>query len=414
MLTASRPITNTSLNRERSRSLLRPQFARGQVADLKLEETHVQYLLKRLTVEADSWTAQLDLGPLFFNLTLDSATEFFFGQSAFSQSGSMDREMNDQKHGSASRPVSGEAASEGSDWASFGQSFDAANAAVLRRGRLMNLYFLYNPRSFRDDCRRVHRCVDQVVDLALARYYAGKTDRASIDGHGQGHGYLFIDELTKVTQNGKELRSQLLNVLLAGRDTTAGLLGWTFYYLARHPTKYEKLRTAVVDLFGTDASSLTFESLKSCTHLQHVMLEILRLEPVVPENGRRAVRNTTLPRGGGPDGQSPIYIRAGEEVAYNVTIMHRRKDIWGEDAHDFRPERWEGRKHGWEYLPFNGGPRICLGQQFALTEAGYVIARLVQKFDLVQNMDPTDVIRRKYTATTSPLKVLVRLHEAPQ
>lgn len=53
-------------------------------------------------------------------------------------------------------------------------------------------------------------------------------------------------------------------------------------------------------------------------------------------------------------------------VAYNVYAMHRRTDLWGSDARVFRPERWEeNAKHGWEYLPFNGGPRICLGREFS-------------------------------------------------
>lgn len=60
--------------------------------------------------------------------------------------------------------------------------------------------------------------------------------------------------------------------------------------------------------------------------------------------------------------------------------MHRRKDFYGEDADEFKPERWETLRPGWEYLPFNGGPRICLGQQYALTEAGYVTIRLCQEF----------------------------------
>jgi cytochrome P450 len=60
--------------------------------------------------------------------------------------------------------------------------------------------------------------------------------------------------------------------------------------------------------------------------------------------------------------------------------MHRRKDIYGEDALEFKPERWNDLRMGWDYLPFNGGPRICVGQQFALTEASYTIVRLVQEF----------------------------------
>ena len=70
--------------------------------------------------------------------------------------------------------------------------------------------------------------------------------------------------------------------------------------------------------------------------------------------------------------------------------MHRRTDIYGEDAHMFRPERWENRqlRPGWGYLPFNGGPRVCLGQQYALTEVGYVTIRLVQEFQTLHSRDP--------------------------
>ncbi len=68
--------------------------------------------------------------------------------------------------------------------------------------------------------------------------------------------------------------------------------------------------------------------------------------------------------------------------------MHRRKDLYGEDADEYRPERWENLRPGWEYLPFNGGPRICLGQQYALTEAGYVTVRLVQEFSKMESRDP--------------------------
>lgn len=75
---------------------------------------------------------------------------------------------------------------------------------------------------------------------------------------------------------------------------------------------------------------------------------------------------TTLPTGGGEDGKSPILVRKGEAVGYCVYAMHRRTDLYGEDAHDFKPERWENdalKDIGWGYLPFNGGPRICLGRK---------------------------------------------------
>lgn len=70
--------------------------------------------------------------------------------------------------------------------------------------------------------------------------------------------------------------------------------------------------------------------------------------------------------------------------------MHRRRDLWGEDADAFRPERWAQRRPGWEYLPFNGGPRICIGQQLALTEAGYTLVRLLQCFRGIESLDQSE------------------------
>ena len=97
----------------------------------------------------------------------------------------------------------------------------------------------------------------------------------------------------------------------------------------------------------------------------------LRLYPSVPVNSRTATRTTTLPVGGGTDLKSPILVAKGEGVAYSVYAMHRRPDLYGMDAELFRPERWQEDlpKDGdtinakWGYLPFNGGPRICLGSK---------------------------------------------------
>ncbi len=93
-----------------------------------------------------------------------------------------------------------------------------------------------------------------------------------------------------------------------------------------------------------------------------------------------------LPTGGGPDGTSPILVRRGEVVVYSLYVNARRKNIWGPDADDFRPERWgqpELTNIGWAYFPFSGGPRICLGQDFALIEVSYTVVRLLQAFPAI-------------------------------
>lgn len=114
----------------------------------------------------------------------------------------------------------------------------------------------------------------------------------------------------------------------------------------------------------------------------------LRLYPIVPFNIREAKRDTYLPVGGGPDGKSPVHVPKGHEVIFSVYTLHRDPEVFGPDADEFRPERWGKIRPSWAYLPFNGGPRICIGQQFALTEAGYTITRIMQQFETIESRDP--------------------------
>ena len=103
----------------------------------------------------------------------------------------------------------------------------------------------------------------------------------------------------------------------------------------------------------------------------------------MPLNNREAVNTTVLPTGGGPDGNSPMLVRKGELVVFSPYVNSRRKNIYGQDAEDFRPERWETGELagiGWAYFPFNGGPRQCLGEDFAMMEVSFTIVQLFQKF----------------------------------
>jgi cytochrome P450 len=180
--------------------------------------------------------------------------------------------------------------------------------------------------------------------------------------------------------------------LLAGRDTTASLLTNVWFILAKRPDIWKRLQAEIATLDGAEPD---FEQLKNLKYLKALMNESLRLHPVVPANSRQAFNDTVLPIGGGQDGRAPLFIKKGEIVAWSVYTMHRRKDFYGEDADDFKPERWlddpstgkKGLRPGWEYLPFNGGARICLGQQFALTEASYTTIRLCQAFSGIESRD---------------------------
>lgn len=135
------------------------------------------------------------------------------------------------------------------------------------------------------------------------------------------------------------------------------------------------------------------------------MNEVLRMYPVVPFNVRLALHDTTLPRGGGPDGLSPIGILKDTPIGYSTLVMQRRLDLYPAEwsvpitsstglqtpnpLHplNFFPDRWASwQPKMWTYVPFNGGPRICIGQQFALTEMGYTIVRMLQRFERLDRM----------------------------
>ena len=107
----------------------------------------------------------------------------------------------------------------------------------------------------------------------------------------------------------------------------------------------------------------------------------------LPEAGKLALSPLYFPSGGGRLGNEPILLTPGDQVNIAFSSMHVDPEIWGEDAKEFRPERWAGLKHSWEYIPFLGGRRICLAQPQVLTEIAFLLTRPAQEFDTCENRD---------------------------
>lgn len=344
---------------QHSREMLRPNFARSQVGDLPTFEKHVAHLIS--AVPADNST--VDLSELFFRLTIDSATEFLFGESTES----LTKNSSD----------------------GFAVAFTRSQDFIANSSRWGKLSALFPAnKEFAHDQKFVHEFVDYYVQKGLAKRPQLLQEKSNADKSGR---YVFLDELVRQTTDPIQIRSELLNILLAGRDTTASLLTNVWFVLGKRPDIWAKLQADVATL---DGETPTFEQLKNLKYLKALLNESLRLHPVVPANSREALEDTTLPVGGGPDGRAPIFIPKGKVVAWSLYAMHRRTDYYGPDAEEFKPERWldadgkKGLRPGWEYLPFNGGARICLGQQFALTEASYTTVRLCQAFSDIEGRDP--------------------------
>ena len=368
-----------------SREMLRPNFVRSQVGDLDTFEVHVGHLINALPRDGST----VNLQKLFFQLTIDSATEFLFGEST----NCLAPGIGGNRHA-----------------AEFAEAFDRGQEAVSLRARMGILSYLLPKRQYQSDTKKVHGTlskpsahssknpfslsllqssnpplgahqltpalafVDSFVNLAFARHRSGKTSSSR---------YIFADALVAQhpTPTPLQIRSELLNILLAGRDTTASLLSNVLHTLARHPSILARLYAEVESTFGYTGKP-TYEGLKGMKFLRAVLNESLRVHPVVPINSRQAVEDTVLPVGGGEDGRKAVFVKKGMVVNWSSWAMQRREDYYGADADVFRPGRWidgdgeggregdgrdgrggKGLRPGWEYLPFNGGARICLGRK---------------------------------------------------
>ncbi len=370
---------------EISRRQLSPHFAPRYYKDLSPFKHVMQDLYEALQPQQGT----VDLQPYFFKLTLDTITTFLLGKSA----SSLQRNASDKM-------------------LRFESAFNLAQGHVSRRSRLPEplrwslIYRLFfQEKEFQNACHTVRCFVSEMISESLSE---------TNDMQNRSN---FLNSIAQYHQNDHQaLCSQIINILVAGRDTTACLLSWTFFLLVRHPEVLENLKMEINTL-----QDVTYDSLKSMEYLQAVIKEVLRLYPSVPINTRSTVRDTALPTGGGPNCNTPIFMPKGSDVGYSPYLMHRREDFYGKDALQFRPERWADPSmplnadnvdpitREWAWLPFNGGRRICLGMDFALTEAAFVTVKLLQKYpnlSLPQNVQvyPTGQEEQTMTLVLSSTK----------
>ncbi|XP_075495211.1 protein LUTEIN DEFICIENT 5, chloroplastic-like [Primulina tabacum] len=174
----------------------------------------------------------------------------------------------------------------------------------------------------------------------------------------------------------KQLRDDLMTLLIAGHETSAAVLTWTFYLLSKEPSVVAKLRNEVDSVLGDRFP--TMEDMKKLKYTTRVINESLRLYPQPPVLIRRSLGDDVL-------GEYPI--KSGEDIFISVWNLHRCPKHW-EDADKFNPERWpldgpnpNETNQNFSYLPFGGGPRKCIGDMFASFETIVAVAMLVRRFD---------------------------------
>ena len=184
------------------------------------------------------------------------------------------------------------------------------------------------------------------------------------------------DEKTGERMDDEQIRDEIMTFLLAGHETTAAALTWTWYLLARNPDIHEELHEQVTtELTGSGVAAFSFGG-DDPTYAKQCVQEAMRIYPPVPVFVREARETDVI------DGYE---IPAGSEVLLSQYVVHRDPELW-DDPSKFRPERFaagaDAERARYSYFPFGGGARMCIGRQFALMEAQLVLSRALGRYRL--------------------------------
>ncbi|CAG8948657.1 hypothetical protein HYFRA_00001777 [Hymenoscyphus fraxineus] len=339
-------ISSDGLQWKGLRAAVCQRFAPVQAAQIANIENHVDKLLSRIPQDG----IDLDLQILFQDLALNTTMEFLFGASLDMESPNSNKE--------------------------FLEAFHYAQNLVPNRILLPPHDIFTTDPKFWSSCRFVHQFVDKQIL---------KTKSKPADS--QTHSYSLVDSLLNRTEDVVEIRWHVLNWFLAAHEGIAVPLTNIFFYLARHPRVWALLK-AELQKFGS--RKVSPKDARGLKYLENVINEAFRLSPNLGTNERVALRDTILPTGGGVLGKKPVFVREGDLIVPSLYTLQRRTDIWGHDAEEFRPERWEEKRESpWTTLPFGGGPRMCPGKEIGLAQVAYTVARICQTFATCVNRDET-------------------------
>nr|MBP8948184.1 cytochrome P450 [Promineifilum sp.] len=172
-----------------------------------------------------------------------------------------------------------------------------------------------------------------------------------------------------------EVRDQLVTLFVAGHETTSNALTWTWYLLSQHPEAEARLHEEVDAVLGSRSPALA--DLPHLPTTMQIIKEAMRLYPPAwVVNVRRAAADTTL---------GPYAVKQGDRLWLSPFVMHRRPEFFP-DPERFDPDRWTPERERalpkFAYMPFGGGPRVCIGNGFALMEAHLIVAAIARRYRL--------------------------------
>lgn len=261
------------------------------------------------------------------------------------------------------------------------------------RGPWLNRLFFRAKRTYEHHIERMNQTVDTVIQ---ARKESGVEQLDLLGRMLSG-----VDPETSEKLSDEEIRYQIITFLVAGHETTSGLLSFTLHALLKHPAILAKAIEEVDAVLGPPSRVPQFEDLRSLRYLDQILRESLRLWPTAPGFSMTPKQPTTL--------ESGIALNPGDNVLILLPQLHRDPAIW-ENPEDFVPERFapENKIPLYAWMPFGIGQRACIGRLFAMQEAVLVLGMILQRFSL-QAEEPFDLhIQESLTMKPEHFRIRVK------
>ena len=213
-----------------------------------------------------------------------------------------------------------------------------------------------------------------------------------------------VDKRTGKKLSDANIVAQCQTFLVAGHETTSGLLSFAIHFLLKHPEVVARAEEEVDRVLGTDTSILpSYQQVQGLTYITQILNETLRLYPTAPAFTRYPYEDAVV---GG------YLLPKGASITALTIMLHRDPTIWGDDAEEFNPDHFRPETRASmpanAYKPFGSGQRACIGRQFAMQEAVLVLGMLVQRFEFVDTFDYQLKIRESLTVKPDGLKITLR------
>ncbi|KAK1416366.1 hypothetical protein QVD17_32157 [Tagetes erecta] len=275
----------------------------------------------------------------------------------------------------------------------FAKAFESATEATMLRfvtptlvWKIMRHYNLGFEHKLKRSIKEVDNFADEVIRTRKKELLLQSNDdnKQMYDlltifmGHKDEQGQAFSD---------KFLRDICVNFILAGRDTSSVALSWFFWLLDQNPMAEAKILCEICGIVNEREDECKNESfvfkpeeVKKMEYLHAALSESLRLYPSVPVDHKEVVEDDVFPDG--------TILKKGTKVVYAIYSMGRMEAIWGKDCRDFQPERWLRDKRftsesAYKFPAFNGGPRLCLGKDFAYYQMKFVAASILYRYKVM-------------------------------